>query len=413
MPSASPPAAPAGPGTGLDRRARRRRVVRAVQAVISIGLAVAIFALVIPKIADYRDVWATVTGLTWLEFASLVVATALNLFTYWWQMVAAMPGLTFAQAAVNNQSSTTIANVLPGGGAIANVVAIAMFRSWGFSKTAITLELTLTGAWNSFLKLGLPVIALVLVTVTGHATASLLVPALLGLAFLAGSLAVFALALWRSELARRFGAALGRAWSGLRRVARRPPVTGWDEGAVRFRRQTIALLERRWVALTLSTLASHLALYIVLLLALRHVGVSEQEVSWTQVLAVFSFGRLVTAVPLTPGGLGVVELAYISGLVLAGRHHADVAPDAFRAQVAAAVLLFRTLTYGVQIPLGAFTYAIWRANRRWQRPSDAVSDETTDVVTVDLAPEPEPTPATAAETVLAARPPETNAREER
>jgi uncharacterized membrane protein YbhN (UPF0104 family) len=78
-------------------------------------------------------------------------------------------------------------------------------------------------------------------------------------------------------------------------------------------------------------------------------------------------------VPLTPGGLGVIELSYIGGLIYAGRDHADVSPDVFRAQVAAAVLVFRLLTYGVQIPLGGFTYAIWRANKSWRK--DPPSDE--------------------------------------
>jgi uncharacterized membrane protein YbhN (UPF0104 family) len=83
---------------------------------------------------------------------------------------------------------------------------------------------------------------------------------------------------------------------------------------------------------------------------------------------VFAFGRLVTALPLTPGGLGLVELSYIGGLILAGRAHANVPTEVFNAQVAAAVLVFRTLTYGIQIPLGAFTYVIWRLNKSWRKP---------------------------------------------
>jgi uncharacterized membrane protein YbhN (UPF0104 family) len=34
--------------------------------------------------------------------------------------------------------------------------------------------------------------------------------------------------------------------------------------------------------------------------------------------------------------------------------------------VVGAVLMFRALTYGIQIPLGAFTYLIWRAKRDWR-----------------------------------------------
>jgi uncharacterized membrane protein YbhN (UPF0104 family) len=37
--------------------------------------------------------------------------------------------------------------------------------------------------------------------------------------------------------------------------------------------------------------------------------------------------------------------------------------------VVAAVLLFRVLTYGIQIPIGGFTYLIWRAKSSWRRES--------------------------------------------
>ena len=106
----------------------------------------------------------------------------------------------------------------------------------------------------------------------------------------------------------------------------------------------------------------------MLLLSLRHVGVSEAEVSTAQLLAVFAFGRLLSTVPITPGGLGVIELGYIGGLVAAG----GAKPD-----VVAGVLLFRVLTYGIQIPIGGVTYLIWKRKRSWLRPvpSGSVPDE--------------------------------------
>jgi len=58
--------------------------------------------------------------------------------------------------------------------------------------------------------------------------------------------------------------------------------------------------------LTLATLVSHLSLFLVLLLALRHIGVFNREVSWAEALGAFAFARLVTAIPITPGGIGIV-----------------------------------------------------------------------------------------------------------
>jgi uncharacterized protein (TIRG00374 family) len=166
-------------------------------------------------------------------------------------------------------------------------------------------------------------------------------------------------AVFKSEaLARRVGDRLGRVLSAFRRLFHRPPLTDTGERAVRFRSDTIVLVARRWLMLTWTTLLSHLALYVILLLSLRHLGISEAEVSAAEIFAVFAFGRLISALPITPGGLGVIELGYIGGLVAAGGDEPAVV---------AAVLLFRTLTFGIQIPLGGLTYVIWRANKSWRR----------------------------------------------
>lgn len=354
----------------VAKKPRRRRLTRGIQIAVSGAVVIAIFALILPKIASYSDVWKTITDLTWLELTTLVAATIFNLFTYWWQMQAALPGLGFWQAGVNNQSSTTIANIVPGGGVVAVGVAYGMFASWGFTGSEIALLMTTTGIWNAFLKLGLPVIAVALLAITGQATSALLIPAVIGLAILAGSIVLFALALWKESFARAIGGGLGKVASRIRKPFHKPAVH-WGDAGGRFREQTIALVEKRWPALTLTTVVSHLALWFVLLLALRHVGVSEHEVSTIQVLAVFAFARLVSAAPITPGGVGFVELALIGGLYAAGRNHADVRLDVFKTQVTAAALLYRTLTYGIQIPLGGFTYMIWQRKKSWRKPQPA------------------------------------------
>jgi putative heme transporter len=363
-----------GNGPAPPARPQHRPLLRGIQIALSIAVVVAIFALILPKIASYADVWKTITQLTWLEMASLIAATIFNLFTYWWQLQAALPGLTLGQAAVNNQSSTTIANIMPGGGVVAVGLAYTMFRSWGFTGSEIALLISTTGIWNAFLKLGLPVVAVALLAASGQATSALLIPALIGLAILVGCIALFGMMLWKKEFANKIGTGMGKAWTRLRKAFRKPPVTTWGVGAVRFREQTIELVAKRWLPLTLTTVISHLALWFILLLSLRHVGVSEHEVSTIQVLAVFAFARLVSAAPITPGGVGLVELALIAGLYAAGRTHADVPLDEFKTQVTAAALLFRTLTYGIQIPLGGFTYMIWQRKRSWRKPQPATAD---------------------------------------
>ena len=350
-------------------------VRRIVSALISLVIVGAIFLYAIPRFADYSAVWATVTTLTPIEFTTLLLATVFNLFTYWLANMAALPGLRLGQAAVVTQTTTSVANTIPAGGAVAVGLTYSILSSWGFDAQAITLYIGVTGVWNILMKLALPVVSLALLAITGQAAPALVVAALIGLAVLIVAVTLFALALWKKEFARRIGDGIGRFVSWFLKPFHKGPITTWGGQAVAFRKRTIVLVEKRWLWITLTTVLSQLALWFVLLLCLRHVGISEQEVSTLQTLAVFAFGRLLAAVPITPGGVGFVELGYIGGLTAAGGNEA---------QVVAAVLMFRVLTYGIQIPLGGFTYVIWRMKKSWRREPPKVR------LGIDPEPDPEP-----------------------
>src|SRR4029450_2368422 len=146
----------------------------------------------------------------------------------------------------------------------------------------------------------------------------------------------------------------------------RSPTSGLKEAGPRFRADAIKLVLERWRPLTLFTLATNLAMFLGLLIASRSLGVRGSELTWTQTLWVFAVVRLLSAFPITPGGVGFVELGYIGGLVLAAGPHPDVPAAQFHAQVAAAVLIFRVLTYALPIPVGAFTYLVWRRKMGWR-----------------------------------------------
>jgi len=133
----------------------------------------------------------------------------------------------------------------------------------------------------------------------------------------------------------------------------------------------MGLLGHRWVWLTAATLVSHLSLYLVLLVALRHVGVSQEELSWIAVLASFAFVRLISALPLTPGGVGVVELGYAAVMTIG-------LDDITSAQVVAAILVFRAVTYLLPIPLGLMSYVVWRRNKSWKMTEEKRAESTGD-----------------------------------
>jgi len=108
-------------------------------------------------------------------------------------------------------------------------------------------------------------------------------------------------------------------------------------------------------------------LWLVLLACLRGAGLSQAQAPWQTSLAAFAFVRLLTALPVTPGGLGITELGLVTILAAGAAHRASI-------QVTAAVLLYRAVTYLPTIPLGALACLMWRHAPALLRisPHDAV-----------------------------------------
>src|SRR6266540_4947770 len=259
-----------------SRRSRTRMVV---QAAVSLVLIVVIFYFLLKKI-DLAQVWSAITSMTWLELTILGLLAVWNLCTYAFVWMSVTPGLSFGDGMVMTQSTTAVANTVPGGSAIGIGMTYAMLGSWGYSRSRATTAVLVSGVWNSFIKLGMPVLALALLALQGGATGGRVIAALLGIAGLVVAVVVFVLMLRSEEVAERFGVLAGRVATRLLRLIGRPPVAGWELATVKFRSRTIDLVGRRWVAITVTSLVSHLSLYLVLLVTLRHVGVGDAEVSW-------------------------------------------------------------------------------------------------------------------------------------
>ena len=344
--------APAADSETTGRPAWRRALGIAASLAVAAGLLVG----VLPAIADIGAVWRAIQSLTWLETGSLVLLAAWNVLTYQLVIMSALPGLTLGRAFVVGQISTAVTNTVPAGSAVGVGITYSMFSSFGFGTASIAIATVVTGLWNTFVKLGLPIVAFTILTFQGKSNAALRSAALTGLAVLVGALVLLVLALASEEFAVRVGDRLSRIATAIGRRFRRGPYEGWGERIAQFRDQSIDLLGRRWHWITGATVLSHLSLFALLLLSLRHMSVGGDTVTAAEALAAFSVVRLLTALPVTPGGLGVVEVGYTTALVVAGGN---------REAVVAAVLIYRALSYLLQVPLGVIAYVVWRV-RDWR-----------------------------------------------
>ena len=336
---------------------------RWVQIAVSVGVVGLIFGFLFPKLADYGQIWETVEGMTWLEITALCLIALVNLVGYLPLLIAALPGLGVREAAVSNFASTAISNTLPGGSALGVGVTVSIQRSFGIPSSEIALGAVISGIWNNFAKLGLPVIALGLLALTGEVGPGLTAAAVIGVAVLAVCIALFAVLLRSERFAARIGATAERFVGRIAHALKRTPPRGLAGGAIRFRSRAIGLLRGRALAITLATILNNVLLYSVLLVAIRVVGVSDAEVGWIKILAAFAFVRLISAVPVTPGGLGVVELGLTAAL-------GNGLADPIQNQIAAAVLVYRALTWFAPIPLGIASWLLWRANSSWRHTVD-------------------------------------------
>jgi uncharacterized protein (TIRG00374 family) len=318
---------------------------------IGIAVVVATFVFVLPRIADYRQVWAVIKELTWEQIAALAGATLLNLVTFAPPWMVALPGLDFRRAFVLTQASTASTYIAPGGAAVGVGLAYVILHGWGYAGTSVGLAVAVTGIWNQLALLGFPPLALALLTLQQEKNALLETVALIGLAVFVVAIAAFAGALATPKLAHFVGKEAIRLANWGRGVFRRGPV-GWTaDSFVRFRNRAVALLRHRWAPLTLTTLAGQLSVFVLLLVSLRVLGVSASDVSVVEAFAAWSLVRLLGSLPVTPGGIGIVEVGLTGALVGFGGANAEVV---------AAVLVYRFLTIVPTLIIGLIAGVMWK-----------------------------------------------------
>src|SRR3954465_15965361 len=138
---------------------------------VSVALLVAVFAWFLPKFTSLTDVWTTVLSMTWAQVAVLILAAVWNLATYQFVVLSTMPGMTFGQATVSTETTTAVSNTVLGGAAISLGLTYPINSSWGFSRSRTSVSLLVSGLFNNFAKLELPVLALALLLLSSAPSA--------------------------------------------------------------------------------------------------------------------------------------------------------------------------------------------------------------------------------------------------
>ena len=297
----------------------------------------------------------------------------------------ALPGLTYLRALQLNLSGSAVANIAPAGGALGIGLNYAMLRSWGLRVADFGRYTLITNIVAVLVKLFLPPIAVLVLLAAGPRPGRTLL--LIGLSSLL-LLVLLLSALLSERAARGLGRCVDAVLQALAPLTRGRRWPGAGTGVSSLHTRTAAQLrERRWrLVLGATTYAASQAL--LLYLCLVSVG---GRLPVPVVLAGYGVERVLTALPVTPGGSGLADTGSTAVLVALGG-----AP----ATTAAAVLAYRAFVVGLEVPVGGMVALgwltlRWASQRKLRATTAPVQEPAGPVPTAGAGtgPRPRPTPA--------------------
>ncbi|MGB3827206.1 MAG: lysylphosphatidylglycerol synthase transmembrane domain-containing protein [Ornithinimicrobium sp.] len=319
-----------------------------VQSLVGFSVAIALLVFGLPRIA----------GTTWPQIGAqmqlvgplpAVVMTALlvaGLYCYTFTLIGSLPGLTHLHALMVNAAGSMVANVLPGGGALGVAMSYLMFRSWGFTRRAISTSIVVTSIWNLLARLTLPVLgALAVILGPIEAPRSVVVAALVATAVGLVLIGFFAGVVFSDTIAREVAGALKTLSSPLATRFRR--LRNLDALIADQRARIESVVREGSIAMTLGLVGMFGFFFVLYVVSARAVGL---ELAVVPLFAAYTFRQFLTVVAVTPGGLGVTEVGTAGILVAFGGD-----PSA----ASAAALLYAVFTHLLEVPLGLAAWLGW------------------------------------------------------
>ncbi len=104
---------------------------------------------------------------------------------------------------------------------------------------------------------------------------------------------------------------------------------------------------------SVATLAGHVFTFLILLASMRFIGITSDQIDWVSLLVAYAIVRLLTLLPLTPGGMGVAAAGYT--MILTGASDKDLANA-----IAAASFMTRIWVWLFPMIVGFFPLVAWR-----------------------------------------------------
>jgi uncharacterized membrane protein YbhN (UPF0104 family) len=332
-----------------------------VHGVVGLALAVALVVWGLPHFAktSWHEVFRVLDHVGWGAAGGLLLLMLGGLWLYTFTLTGSLPGLSHGKALIVNVCGSSVGNLLPGGGAAGVAVTYALCRSWGFGRRDISTSVIVSGVWNILARVALPVVGVgALLFGAGGLPRAVVRGGVAGAVVAVLLMALFVSVIVSARAANVVGRTLDRVLRPLWRRSWAGRELSIDELVRDLRGRITDVVRHGWVSMTFGMLGFFGVYYVLFWFCLHAVGV---HMSFGQIFAAYAVGRLLTAVGVTPGGVGVTESGTAAVLVAWG------APPA---AALAGVVLFSVYTHLMEIPLGALGWLAWGLSRK-QPPQGA------------------------------------------
>ena len=324
--------------------------------VLTVAILYLVFVVVLPSIASYEDIWRSVTSMAVPTAVALVAIGLVLLMLTGIQLAAGLPGLRPWPAISTQPPASAIGAVVPGGMVPARAVFL---RRFGVSTATYTRSYAAAALTVTACVLVMPVVGLIVFLVVPQTADArdmrtlALVSSGVSLAVAAAMIAMLSSRAICQWCARNAAGLAGKsAW-----LTRKLAPQKWEEAVMIWREDTGQILRERRARLTGSVMAVYWLNGGLMIACMYACGLPYSAMSVLTGLATWSIARLLLSVPLTPGGVGVLELGYSAIFT------AMVAAQ-FDESVVAGVLLYRALTYVMPVFLGGIMIFIVRLRLR-------------------------------------------------
>jgi uncharacterized protein (TIRG00374 family) len=353
------------PEGSIPQKPQRPWWKQALSTGITVVVLVAVFGFVLPKLADYRSILDYIGSISALEWALLGIASAAFLVAYPIVLEQAMRTLRLRESFVNHMTGTAITNSVPSGGALALPVNYTMYMSWGFTPESISAAMLAGGVWDWFGRISLPILAVVGVALLGDALWWMWIVSIVGVLIVLMMALVLVRILGREDGARKLAQWIDRMGGKVfARINRDKPDI--ESGVMQFRVDLNSIVRTRATRITAATIFNHIAMATLFTVSIYSVGVTREQIPIPWVVLAFSLGRFLVMIPVSPGGLGLVDLGWI-GLLTLGWQATNPDLPVDTDLISAGVLLFRGLSLLPPIPIGMISWLFWRANKSWRK----------------------------------------------